>query len=195
MVLGRFGDKAVAAAYASFRPEYPAALYDAIFTYCRIEPGSQQPLAVDLACGPGISTRPLTKHFSRVIGIDISQAQIENAPKIPNVEFRVGPAEDLSFLPEESVDLIATGSGLHWLNKDHLFTEVQRVLRPAGTFAAYAYGLPRVDGNRLADQLVYQVWCCYQPPRWWARNIPGKWLLMHWLLVSSVAYSKELGVT
>ena len=107
-----FNSGALAEQYAKYRPGYPTDLYQYIWEYCDLQPGCRQSLAVDLTCGTGISTRPLAEHFDRVIGIDISQAQIDNAQTdLPNVEYRVGPAEDLSFLPDGSVDLITCAAG------------------------------------------------------------------------------------
>ena len=49
-----------------------------------------QKLAVDVGCGTGQSTRILSPFFRRVLGLDVSQAQIENARKesVDNVEFQ-----------------------------------------------------------------------------------------------------------
>ena len=157
MASTRFCSRALAEQYAKLRPDYSTKLYKQVWEYCGIQPGCKNPLAVDLACGTGISTVPLAEHFDRVIGIDLSQAQIDNAKKdLPNIQFRVGPGEDLSFLTNESVDLITTANGLHWFNKDHLFAEIKRVLRPRGVFAAYAYGFVRVDCE-LANQHLHNV--------------------------------------
>ena len=48
-------------------------------------------LAVDIGCGTGQSTRPLSPYFENVLGFDISEAQLENAKKEEtpnNVEYR-----------------------------------------------------------------------------------------------------------
>ena len=159
MASTRFCSRALAEQYARLRPDYPSKLYKQIWEYCGIQSGCRKSLAVDLACGTGISTMPLAEHFDRVIGIDLSQAQIDNAKKdLPNIQFRVGPGEDLSFLTNESVDLITTANGLHWFNKDHVFAEIKRVLRPRGVFAAYAYGFVRVDCEPANQHLHYVSW-------------------------------------
>jgi 2-polyprenyl-3-methyl-5-hydroxy-6-metoxy-1,4-benzoquinol methylase len=38
-------------------------------------------LAVDVGCGSGQSTQVLSPHFSRVVGLDVSEAQIKIAAK------------------------------------------------------------------------------------------------------------------
>ena len=49
------------------------------------------PLAVDVGCGPGVqSTDQIAPYFDKVFGVDISQAQIDEAKKYhhpSNVEF------------------------------------------------------------------------------------------------------------
>ena len=155
--MAMFSGKQVAANYVKFRPDYPIAVYEAIVSYCGITPGHQQSLAVDLACGPGNSTRPLVGRFQRVVGIDASQDLIFEAQKsLIKVEFRLGGAEDLSFLGEGSVDLITCFLGLHWLNTKQLFNEVKRVLRTDGVFAAYGYGVPQV-GCDEANRHIHEV--------------------------------------
>ena len=155
--VGRYDDPTQAEHYAKYRPRYPCELYGLIWEYCGIQPGCRQPLAVDLCCGTGISSRPLAEHFDRVIGIDISQAQIDIAQTdLQNVKYCLGPTEDLSFLPDECVDLITCATGMHWLNREKLFSEVERVLRPCGVFVAYAHGLFHLD-NVMANQYLQEV--------------------------------------
>ena len=47
-----------------------------------------------------------------------------------NIEFRQGPAEDLSFIETGSVDLVLTGTAIHWFDHEKFFKEVQRILKP-----------------------------------------------------------------
>ena len=159
-----------AKAYAAYRPSFPPVTYDTILAFSR-EGGPGRSLAVDIGCGTGTSTRPLAPHFDHVIGLDISQAQTDNAAKdASNIEYRVGPAEDLSFLGDGSVDLITCAQAFHWLNTERLFAEVRRVLRPRGAFIAYGYGqccIDRPEGQKLVSQVS-----------------PGKHL-MHFILLSS----------
>ena len=55
----------------------------------------------------------LAKRFKRVVATDPSEEQLSHAPDISNVDFRVGSAESTG-LPDQSVDLITVGQGLHW---------------------------------------------------------------------------------
>ena len=48
-------------------------------------------LAVDVGCGPGISTSVFATYFKKVVGLDVSEAAIEVASEqnqFKNVEYR-----------------------------------------------------------------------------------------------------------
>ncbi|KAL3857016.1 hypothetical protein ACJMK2_011718 [Sinanodonta woodiana] len=146
-------------AYALYRPTYPESVYDAILKYCHQSSGLGETaldLAVDVGCGSGQSTLPLGKYFKKVIGLDISQEQIKYAPtNMSNVSFQVGPSEDLSFLKNDTVDLITVAQALHWMDLDKFYSELQRTLKPGGVFVAYGYGnniLDIPDADALQSQ-------------------------------------------
>lgn len=47
-------------------------------------------LVVDVGCGSGQGTRFLAEHFKEVVGMDVSEAQIQEAregPSMPNVSY------------------------------------------------------------------------------------------------------------
>ena len=71
-----FEDASHAALYAKYRPTYPLAVTEAILDY-HLKGGGGKGLALDIACGSGQSTTPLAPHFAQVIGVDISEAQID----------------------------------------------------------------------------------------------------------------------
>ena len=60
--------------YATFRPHYPKALFTYIASLC-----PRRELALDCGTGNGQAAVELAEHFERVIGIDASEAQINNA--------------------------------------------------------------------------------------------------------------------
>lgn len=95
-------------------------------------------VVLDVACGLGYGAAVLARNSeaSRVIGVDNSEYAIGYATACygePGVEFRLGDALDLSFLPDQSVDLVASFETLEHLAEPEMFlTELHRVLRPAG---------------------------------------------------------------
>ncbi|KAK7475670.1 hypothetical protein BaRGS_00033096 [Batillaria attramentaria] len=139
-----FGTTAVTD-YAKYGPPYGRDIFKTIIDFCN-EKACRFVLAVDVGCGSGRSTVPLAAHFDKVIGVDINPKRIAEAPTdVPNVSFRVGPGEDLSFLEDGSVDLVTAAHSMHRMDVDALYPEVQRVLIPGGSFVSYGYGLVRSD--------------------------------------------------
>ena len=54
-------------AYAEFRPRYTDELFKTIVDYCK-ETNPNLNLAVDVGCGPGMSTTGFAKYFKKVSG-------------------------------------------------------------------------------------------------------------------------------
>ncbi|XP_045173877.2 putative methyltransferase DDB_G0268948 [Mercenaria mercenaria] len=154
MSIRLFDGKEHAELYAQYRPTYPSAVYTTIEEYYNEHKGAlcNTELAVDVGCGNGQSTVPLCKLFKRVIGYDVSEQQISSAPKgIANLTFKVGSGEDLGFLKDNEVDLITIAQALHWMDLENFYSEVRRVVKPGGVFAAYGYGNNVVDKVNAQD--------------------------------------------
>ena len=69
-----FANKTLSQQYALHRPSYPEAVFNRIIGYC--SETSDKELALDVACGSGQSTKPLTKWYKEVIGIDTSKTMV-----------------------------------------------------------------------------------------------------------------------
>ncbi|KAJ9480350.1 Trans-aconitate 3-methyltransferase [Pseudozyma hubeiensis] len=156
-----------AAAYLAFRPSYPKWVHEKILTYHFGTPSlrslsnnRQSSLALDLGCGPGISTLSLLPHFDRVVGIDPSSKMVSAAitPTTPNLpshllpspsdgsksslgqlEYRQGYSEQLDFLPDSSVDLVTSGQAAHWFDYPAFWKTLTRVVKPGGSVCLYGY--------------------------------------------------------
>jgi SAM-dependent methyltransferase len=149
----------VASRYADFRPHYPEELFDYLST---LAPRDAQ--VWDCAAGNGQATRGLAQRFARVVATDASAEQIASAPVLPNAEFRVALAED-SGLPDASVGLVTVAQALHWFDLPRFYAEVNRVLRPGGVLAVWAYGINRVEGE-MVDALVQDFYGNLLGPYW-----------------------------
>ncbi|XP_013925294.1 PREDICTED: putative methyltransferase DDB_G0268948 [Thamnophis sirtalis] len=93
-------------------------------------------LGVDVGCGSGQNTILLAKHFEKVVGTDVSEAQIEEAKRAEhplNVSYLASPAETLPF-EDNSVDLITAFSAVHWFDIPNFMKEMDRILKPSGCF-------------------------------------------------------------
>ncbi|HXI20445.1 MAG TPA: class I SAM-dependent methyltransferase, partial [Gemmatimonadales bacterium] len=124
-----------AEAYARSRPTYPASLFAAIAALCQ---GHQ--LAWDAGTGNGQAALGLTEHFAAVVASDPSDRQLAHAVPHPRVRY-LRAAETVVALATQSVDLVTVAQAAHWLDLDHFFAEVERVLRPGGVLALWCYGL------------------------------------------------------
>uniref|UniRef100_A0A673AAN5 Zgc:162396 n=1 Tax=Sphaeramia orbicularis TaxID=375764 RepID=A0A673AAN5_9TELE len=131
-------------AYRLFEGKDHAAVYQKDFLYCLssyIQKGRPHVLAVDVGCGTGQNCRLMAPHFHNVVGIDISECQLEEAkaePGHPNITYRRGAAEELPFA-DASVDLITAASAAHWFDQSRFLDEVSRVLKPRGCVALLGF--------------------------------------------------------
>ncbi len=131
--------------YASFRPSYPDELFDWLASVA-----PQREFAWDCGAGSGQASAALASRFKQVLGTDISAAQLASAPSLPNVEYRVTPAET-SGLPEHSADLVTVAQALHWFDLPAFYAEVRRVLKPQGVIAVWGYNRLIIDHPELQN--------------------------------------------
>lgn len=136
--------------YSKYRPTYPQTLWDKIFAFAE-KHGTGFTMALDLACGTGLSTLGLCSHYQRTVGVDISKAQLEcaqekisNQPeRYGNVEFILSTASQIP-IKNESADLVTCATAWHWLDPNTVFPEVDRVLKKPGSLAVYSYCTPTI---------------------------------------------------
>ena len=156
MSLTRFSNEKLSAAYAKFRPTYPPRVTDIILSYmARARAGTQLfDVAVDVACGTGQSTFLLHNSFKKIVGLDISETQIDQAKKkqieneFKDVEFVVGDAHDIP-MESSSVDLLTCAMAWHWLDAEKFYAEAKRVLKQEGCIAVYGHGIRVSDNIRI----------------------------------------------
>lgn len=147
-----------ASLYASFRPTYPKALYDFIFSLLKANEN-----AWDVGCGNGQVTRDLAPRFTSVCATDISKKQLENAPAFPNVTYTLCPAHESHFA-DNSFDLITVGQALHWFRIPEFFTEAKRVGKPDAVIAVWGYSLLKIDTG--IDELMTDFYTNKIGPYW-----------------------------
>lgn len=152
-----FGNRANA--YASFRPEYPRAL----FTWLAEHSPAQQ-RALDIACGTGQASRPLLDHFQHVLACDGSPEQLLAAKDLQGIDCFAADAEAQP-LSTASLDLIIVAQALHWFATPAFFAEATRLLKPNGLFCAWCYSLLRIDTqlDNLLDDFYWNTLGGYWP--------------------------------
>ncbi|KAG0223696.1 S-adenosyl-L-methionine-dependent methyltransferase [Mortierella sp. GBAus27b] len=143
------------ARYQSFRPGYNANFFNMVYNY-HAKNGGQFITAVDVGTGTGQVATVLAEKFEHVYGTDASATMLASAVQKPNITYRVGKGEELSWIPDSSVDVVTVAEALHWFDHPKFFAEVKRILKPNGTFATVSYALlqlsdyPRAS-KRIAD--------------------------------------------
>uniref|UniRef100_A0A8D0DLW3 Methyltransferase type 11 domain-containing protein n=1 Tax=Salvator merianae TaxID=96440 RepID=A0A8D0DLW3_SALMN len=128
-----FEKKEHAAIYKKYRFSAQENLQKVIFAYLDKKLNSFR-LAVDVGCGSGQSTQLLAGRFEKVVGTDVSEAQIEEAKQAghpPHVSFLACPAEEVP-LDDHSADLVVAFTAAHWFDIPRFMTEVDRLLAPSG---------------------------------------------------------------
>ncbi|KAG8559150.1 hypothetical protein GDO81_017256 [Engystomops pustulosus] len=121
-------------------------------------------MALDVGCGTGRYTVPLAPHFKKVLGIDISESQINVAKQNTlerNVSYMVAPAEKLP-INNDSVDLVNASLAAHWFPVDEFVNEAVRVLKKNGCLAAHAfYPANEIEYKNLShdlNEVMSKVW-------------------------------------
>jgi arsenite methyltransferase len=109
--------------------------------FARISPGH---VVIDLGSGAGndaFIARHETGETGRVIGIDFTPAMVEKARQntvvrgFTNVEFRQGDIEEMP-VADKTADVVVSNCVLNLVpNKEGVFAEIIRVLKPGGHFS------------------------------------------------------------
>jgi demethylmenaquinone methyltransferase/2-methoxy-6-polyprenyl-1,4-benzoquinol methylase len=100
---------------------------------------------LDLCCGSGQTTRILTNYSQHVTGLDASPLSLQRAQRqVPTATFVEGWAEAMP-LDDGSFDLVHSSAAIHEMEPDQrqqIFKEVLRVLKPGGTFTLVDFHSP-----------------------------------------------------
>lgn len=198
----------VAGAYASWRPGYPAVLFDAIAAHVQATGRVWEP-----GCGSGQATRDLASRFAHVFATDPSAEQVERhwarQQPVDNVELALEPAESTS-LVDHSVEVVAVAQALHWFDRARFFGECERVLRPGGVLAAWTYqDMVFSDDLAPAADAFRRTIAAFWPPEraevdagyahydWPFEKLatPQPWLTADWTLPQLLGYLGSLSAT
>ncbi|KAM4626222.1 putative methyltransferase [Discoglossus pictus] len=137
---------------------------DLILSYVEEKKGKPYGMALDVGCGTGRYTWPLAHKFQKVLGVDISESQLNEARRCASKEntyYKVAPAEKLP-LGDSSVDLVNAGLAAHWFNIDKFVQEAVRVLKPNGCLAVHAFypdcEIEYRDSSEALTAIIMEAW-------------------------------------
>lgn len=149
-----------AAAYAHYRPDYPAELFEYLAT---LTPRCEY--ALDCATGSGQAAVGLATHFQCVVGTDGSLEQLRNALAHERVHYVASIAEQSAFRAG-TFDLVCAAQAAHWFDHARFYPAVREALGDDGALALWTYGLAQIDPE--IDRIVHEFYSTalgeYWPP-------------------------------
>jgi len=97
---------------------------------------------LDAGCGEGYPARVMAYYVAKIIAFDNSKGMLEKAiakerEKPLGIVYLCGDLCDMSFIPDESIDIFVANFSLHYLTPDELpklYNDVSRVLVSGGEF-------------------------------------------------------------
>ncbi len=125
-------------------------------------------VVVDLGCGGGLDiflASPKVGAEGRAIGIDMTPEMIERAHRnaekggFTNVEFHLAKIDDLP-LADNSVDCVISNCVINLApDKQAVFREIARVLKPGGRLAVSDIALKKVVPSEVLSDMLAYVGC------------------------------------
>ena len=119
---------------------------------------------LDLACGPGIYTRPIARTLKQghVVGLDLSTPMLNHLSRraveegIRNLTLIRGSALDLPF-GDQTFDAVNCCGALHLFpDVARALVEISRVLMPEGRFTSAVFGKPSGTRARMIGDFYYR---------------------------------------
>jgi SAM-dependent methyltransferase len=139
---------AAASRYQRARPDYPAALYDALAAATGIAPGDR---VLEVGCATGKATGPLARRGLAVTGLEpgpeLAAAARRNLAEFPAVSIVTTDFETWEPAPGEAFDLVFAATAWHWTDPAVRCRRAAELLRPGGHLAIWHQSHVRPDGG------------------------------------------------
>src|SRR5215471_12198390 len=106
--------------------------------------------ALEIGCGPGRLLRPLSRHFTEIHGVDVSDEMIRLAQErlrdTPNAHAHHSSGSDLAQFPDDKFDFVYSFAVFQHIPSREVvlnyLREARRVLKPGGILRCQMNGLP-----------------------------------------------------
>lgn len=163
LVNNPFVAEETARAYAQGRPYFHPLVMERVKATLGLDAPLE--LAVDVACGTGMSSLALLDLADRVIATDISPEMLSQAPADGRIDYRLAPADALP-LESERADLMTVSSAFHWFDREAFLQEARRALRPGGWLVVYENYLDSRHPNPALEDWLKNYYRTHpSPPR------------------------------
>ncbi|MEV7544893.1 class I SAM-dependent methyltransferase [Streptomyces sp. NPDC089915] len=124
-----------ARAYAAYRPDYPAAVFDALEELAGLRLAGAR--AADVGTGTGLAARALRERGARVVGVEPGAGMAgQFRRELPDVPLVRGDGNRLP-LADGSLDLVGYAQSWHWTDPARAVPSALRALRPGGALALW----------------------------------------------------------
>lgn len=134
--------------YARHRPGYPPALFRRLADLQGLD-GTQH--ALDLGCGTGQIAIPLAGLVAQVVAVDPQPDMLEwgrrqaAVAKADNIAWTLGDSTTLGALGLPTLDLVTMGASFHWMDRDAVLRDLDRMVVPGGAVVVASGGAPVDD--------------------------------------------------
>jgi ubiquinone/menaquinone biosynthesis C-methylase UbiE len=131
--------------YARFRPRYPAELYALLADGFALN-GTQR--ALDLGCGPGTVALELASLAGSLFAVDPAAGMLEQGKALAeergvrNVWWQQGDSSALLGLGLAPLDLVVMAKSFHWMSKDQVLADLDRLCAPRAGVVILSAGPP-----------------------------------------------------
>lgn len=132
--MGLFEQGHVARGYAHCRPRFHAEVISRIGETLGLR--GRMPRALDVGCGTGLSTSPLTRLAQTAIGVDRARQMVSAAAPEAGVSYLVSAAEQLPFA-EATFGAVTVSGAINWIDRHRFLPEAHRVLAESGWLLVY----------------------------------------------------------
>lgn len=153
----RFSGKA--AIYRKFRPNYPEALIDYLYSEVGL---ATESIIADIGAGTGIFSKLLAQRNSSIICVEPNDDMREKAKQelidFPNCSFLKASAENTT-LNGASIDFVTVAQAFHWFDRNRFKAECARILKPNGKVILVWNARDKSDVLTMETARVNQQFC------------------------------------